>query len=35
MEKTGYSREYLDPGGVTRKMEREFSMFREILKKIK
>jgi tripartite-type tricarboxylate transporter receptor subunit TctC len=35
MEKTGYSIEYLDPRGVNKKMEKDFSMFRDILKRMK
>jgi tripartite-type tricarboxylate transporter receptor subunit TctC len=35
MEKAGYSLEYLNSEEVTKKMEGEFSMFREILKNVK
>jgi tripartite-type tricarboxylate transporter receptor subunit TctC len=35
MEKTGYTREYLTPKEVSEKMEKQFGMFRDILKKIK
>ena len=34
-EKAGYSQEYLNREGVAKKMERDFGMFREIMKRIK